>query len=105
MILSIVDSPLDALNDTGSGPFAVVTENLDGNEVAPLGHAIFCSPDDSGDMCSMAVLIRVWRARDGVGAQLGAAAKVLFLFRWFWLTKWLRNEEGIVIGRKIPHGR
>ena len=59
MILGVGHSPLNAQNDAGSGPRAVVTENLDGDEVALFGYTIPCSSDGSGNVGSVADLVCV----------------------------------------------
>ena len=79
IVLGVTNSPLNAQDDAGDAPSAVGAEHLDSDEVALLGHTILCSSDGSGNMGSVAVFVRVWRAPDGVVAPPGAAAKVLFL--------------------------
>ena len=77
--LGVLKRPVEASNDAGSASGAVVTEHLDGNEVALLRNTIFCSPDGSGNVGSVAIFVCVSWARAGVGAPLGTAAKVLFI--------------------------
>ena len=92
--LSIVNRPLNARNDAGSGARTVSIEHLDGDEVAPLGNTIRCPSNDSGNVGSVAVLVRVRRASDKVGAPPGASIKVLFFCQSGWS---MARNEGIGI--------
>ena len=56
---SIVNRPLNAQNGAGSVARTVSIEHLDGDEVALLGNTICCSPNDSGNVGSVAVFVRV----------------------------------------------
>ena len=59
VIPGIRHSPLNALDDAGSGPRAGIAEHLDGDEVALFGNTILCSPDGSGNVGSVADLVCV----------------------------------------------
>ena len=58
-ILSVVNSPLKALNDAGIAAGAIVTEHLDSDEGTLFGNTVLCSSDGPGNVGSVAKLIRV----------------------------------------------
>ena len=57
--LGVGHSPLDARNDARRASLTVVAEHLNGIEVSLLSYTIFCAPDGSRNVGSVAVFVRV----------------------------------------------